>query len=598
MSVLTTHSLALILALMAVVVGGAVTTWMLSRHDRGTSAFAFGIVTLVITWWSAMHLGTLLVSTLRWQLLFTQLSYVGVVFVPVSWLVFVLRYVDHSEWLSPRRIALVSVVPMVTLALVFTARSHSLFYTSYAMETVAGHPILRVGAGPWYLVNIVYSYTVLVTGVGLLLTNVLSLNRLYRRQAIALVLLAVLPWLVSGTYLLGIRPIPWVDPTPFAFVAMSVPFAVLVVRTDLQVYLPVAHDRVFRTLDDPILIVGPTQEIVDANPAAQEILADGNRIEGTPVADVLPADLLDGAALGSALAEPVEFTMNDDGRQRQYLARCRVVDPDRNPEVQGSVLSLTDITVQKEQQRALERKTATLETRADQLERKNQQLERLANVVSHDLSTPLSTAEKTLSLLRSDLDDPDPNVEQELDDLTTVHDRLRGFAAHLPRLARESIDVETTVECDLETVARTAWQTVETDELELVITNSRTLQGDRYRLQQVFENLFRNSVRHGAASEEEMVVGRNEGDATEENGATTVRVGTCETGIFVEDDGPGITPEQRETVFEYGMSTADSSGFGLAIVRTVVEAHGWEITVSENESGGARFEIRTEKRID
>jgi signal transduction histidine kinase len=45
-------------------------------------------------------------------------------------------------------------------------------------------------------------------------------------------------------------------------------------------------------------------------------------------------------------------------------------------------------------------------------------------------------------------------------------------------------------------------------------------------------------------------------------------------------------------VFEQGYSTADDgTGFGLSIVREIVEAHGWEITVTEGANGGARFEI-------
>ena len=39
------------------------------------------------------------------------------------------------------------------------------------------------------------------------------------------------------------------------------------------------------------------------------------------------------------------------------------------------------------------------------------------------------------------------------------------------------------------------------------------------------------------------------------------------------------------------MGTGDGRGFGLAIVRTIIEAHGWEIEVTESSSGGARFEI-------
>jgi signal transduction histidine kinase len=61
----------------------------------------------------------------------------------------------------------------------------------------------------------------------------------------------------------------------------------------------------------------------------------------------------------------------------------------------------------------------------------------------------------------------------------------------------------------------------------------------------------------------------------------------------VEDDGPGIPPERRDLVFEHGFSdSADGMGFGLAIVRSIVEAHGWAISVTEGTDGGARFEVR------
>ena len=55
--------------------------------------------------------------------------------------------------------------------------------------------------------------------------------------------------------------------------------------------------------------------------------------------------------------------------------------------------------------------------------------------------------------------------------------------------------------------------------------------------------------------------------------ATTVRVGVSEQGFFVEADGPRIDANLRANILEYGMLTGDGSGFGLAIVRTIVEAH-------------------------
>ena len=57
--------------------------------------------------------------------------------------------------------------------------------------------------------------------------------------------------------------------------------------------------------------------------------------------------------------------------------------------------------------------------------------------------------------------------------------------------------------------------------------------------------------------------------------------------------GPEIPEDQREAVFEPGSSSADDgTGFGLAIVERIAEAHGWDATVTEGIDGGARFEIR------
>jgi len=71
----------------------------------------------------------------------------------------------------------------------------------------------------------------------------------------------------------------------------------------------------------------------------------------------------------------------------------------------------------------------------------------------------------------------------------------------------------------------------------------------------------------------------------------TVRVGTLEDGFYVEDDGDGIPEEIRDDIFEFGTSTNTDGRNGLPIVEGIVEAHDWEITATESDDGGARFEI-------
>jgi len=73
---------------------------------------------------------------------------------------------------------------------------------------------------------------------------------------------------------------------------------------------------------------------------------------------------------------------------------------------------------------------------------------------------------------------------------------------------------------------------------------------------------------------------------------TTVTVGDIPGGFIVEDDGEGISAADRESLFEFGYSTDDDgTGIGLAVVKRIVDAHGWLIDVDESDSGGARFEI-------
>jgi len=67
----------------------------------------------------------------------------------------------------------------------------------------------------------------------------------------------------------------------------------------------------------------------------------------------------------------------------------------------------------------------------------------------------------------------------------------------------------------------------------------------------------------------------------------TIRVGAIENnGFYVEDDGPGIPEEKREDVFDSGFTTnRDGTGFGLAIVKEIVEAHGWTVSVADSDEG-------------
>lgn len=204
------------------------------------------------------------------------------------------------------------------------------------------------------------------------------------------------------------------------------------------------------------------------------------------------------------------------------------------------------------------------------LERRNEQLEAFASVVSHDLRNPIDVARTYLDSARQTGED------EHFDRVDDALDRMRTLIEDVLQLAREGQVVDDTERVALAEVAEDAWAGVDTDAASLELPESEpTLQADPARLQQLLANLYRNAVEHG-------------GDDV------TVTVGTTDDDdcFYVADDGTGVPPDERSAVFEPGVSSStEGTGLGLTIVDRIAEAHDWSATLTESEAGGARFEI-------
>ncbi|WP_436931101.1 PAS domain S-box protein [Halosimplex halobium] len=205
------------------------------------------------------------------------------------------------------------------------------------------------------------------------------------------------------------------------------------------------------------------------------------------------------------------------------------------------------------------------------LQRQNDRLEEFASVVSHDLRNPLNVAQGRLELVDEACDCE--SVAPHLEAVERSHHRMAALIDDLLTLAREGETVGDTRPVALDGLVRRCWGAVSTDEAGLDVETDTRVLADESRLQQLVENLARNAVEHGGED-------------------VTVTVGDLPEGFYVADDGSGIPPDDRESVLEPGYSTAeDGTGFGLAIVQQVAEAHGWSVGVTESDTGGARFEF-------
>ena len=228
--------------------------------------------------------------------------------------------------------------------------------------------------------------------------------------------------------------------------------------------------------------------------------------------------------------------------------------------------TVTMVFVRIERERQLRRREA-------EVARERDRLEEFASLVSHDLRSPLNVAAGNLEIVTERLAQQSVDID-ELDAVERSLDRMDALIEDLLVLARQGGGIDDTEPVPLADIASECWATVDTAGAAIAVETDAVVAADRSRLRQVLENLFVNAVEHAGPD-------------------VTVTVGALDDGFYVADDGPGIDPDDRESVFEAGVtSDPDGTGFGLKIVAEVAEAHGWTVDLAEGEDGGTRFEFR------
>jgi len=222
-------------------------------------------------------------------------------------------------------------------------------------------------------------------------------------------------------------------------------------------------------------------------------------------------------------------------------------------EFNGSVQVFHDITERKENER--------------ELRRQNERLEEFASIVSHDLRNPLNVAMGHLDIASRKYD------SDSIERVVHALDRMEVLIGETLQLAKQGRMVTETEPLELAEMATGCWEMVDNKDAHLETVGDCTFRGDPSRVKQLLENLYRNAIDHGGSD-------------------VTVRVGVIEDGFYVEDDGPGVPEDERDEIFDAGHTTSeDGTGFGLAIVSEIVDAHDWNISVTDGTDGGARFEI-------
>ena len=193
----------------------------------------------------------------------------------------------------------------------------------------------------------------LLLGTLLLIQALIRSPRLYRRQAGALLISVLAPWVGNALYVSGLSPFLHLDLTPFAFTLTGLMGTWGLFRFRLLDIVPVARDAVIEGMSDGVIVLDVQNRIVDLNPAAQRIIGrSAAEAIGQPAAQLLSdrPDLVE--RYRDVTGAHAEIVLGEGEAQRCFDLRISPL-YGRRGHLTGRLVVLRDITERKRTEEAL-----------------------------------------------------------------------------------------------------------------------------------------------------------------------------------------------------------------------------------------------------
>ncbi len=221
----------------------------------------------------------------------------------------------------------------------------------------------------------------------------------------------------------------------------------------------------------------------------------------------------------------------------------------------------------------------------------------MASALAHELNQPLTAVANYLEASRDLLDSPDPETREILREALSEAARQAVRAGEIVRKLRSYVsrgEVDThpvslqPLLADAVTLTKTSRDRSDIPVHIEIAENVDRVLADPIQIQQVVINLIRNAM--------DAMAGR-------ENARIEIRASVSDEAGLVEievcDNGPGLSPEMKETIFKpFATTKAQGMGLGLSICQTIVEAHGGTIRAAAAPQGGTCFRFTLRQDTD
>jgi signal transduction histidine kinase/PAS domain-containing protein len=311
------------------------------REIQGAGWF-IGLVTTIgwVTSWYAFESAA--GNDLSTYIAFSKFEYIGLTFIPLFWLGFALNFSGRERPLSKRWILILSLIPLITIALAFTNERHGLIWEQTSFDKNAFPPIFKATYGTWFWIYTVYAYGVFLIGSVVLVRRAFNTWRLYQEQAALIFLGTAMPWLSNLLEIFDVAVVPGLYLNAVFLGLAITAFAFALFRLRLLDLMPMAYDTILNNVPDGIIVVDNHERIVALNRYIKPYLRHSQR---DPIGQRLQDALPNFAADIENLRGKFDYIGQKQIKDRVIEIRIAPVD-NRKGQQRGRLFVLRDITPQ------------------------------------------------------------------------------------------------------------------------------------------------------------------------------------------------------------------------------------------------------------
>lgn len=557
--------------------------YILSKESSTLRWVGYLIITNSI--WSISYGIELGSTTLEQMKFLINIEYIGIVCLPVCWISFCLDHTGNSKWLkkSSNKI-LITIVPLITLILVWTNNAHHFHYTTLGVDHAGSFPTLKIKHGPSYYIFTFYFYILLIIGIYKLLHKFKNSDVVYRKQNRIILIGATIPWIANFCYLWGIRPMENIDVTPFAFQIATVIILFAIYRFEIFDTLPIAREKVLELMQDGFIVLDHRNSIIDYNSAFKKYTCanQSGALIGKNINEILPEQHEMIQFLELHQSGKIELLVETSHGIFDLEADIRFLNEtklNRN----ATIIKFQDLTILRQQ-------ALKSQHQADELQKLNQLKDRIFSIMAHDLRGPLLNLTEVLKMISDDTISAEefkfltPTLTKDIAYTTDLlenilhwsRSQLKGYSIN-----REHFDLKALIISEINYHMKSA----SSKKIGIVasVDDDLTVYADLLMMQMVIRNLLSNAIKFCHSNCE-----INISASRKDNGYVS---------ICIKDNGVGISEESLKRIFNgenvssRGTLNEKGTGIGLMVCWDFMERNSGKIDIKSEVGVGTVFNL-------